>query len=641
MKLQLTHSKTEKNYEQNKYILNLKTNNFGQNKSRNSFKRKNLEIKSLSNFDEEYIQRFKYRLIEMNSVKNNKNKLYHQELINTKFPFISKKSTMSFSQKGRRKSFLLIKNLKEENNGNAKNEKKLENIYKESILEKRREELELKINKIKGIMKPLSIELANILQQIDNCKLELEIINNYNFSENNLRKIYFTKMKSNNMSIKSNEQSYRSSSLSSSIDKIKSRELDFYIKAEKIKMQNYKLIEMDKLSEFNIKKDNILNKYKSCEIELEELKNELNKIKDKLILHYHKLLFEAKDTRNEGLSWIIRAIWKLKTNVLMSYLPKFLDEKSIEFLFKYSDKLVEIEQIQKNIREKKNYLKTFGEKIERLSEKLLKYDDMKEKKFNENEKNNNLNKNEDIKRISSDKRKRLTTLRKQSKSILKDMRRKSLILTESPIRALKKFLEESPLKFNNSKNKDSETIQEMTSSEYDDETFKTSLYDTKKSFVNINTNLNKMKIKNNKIIQNLEMMLENPNYLDQLTSHLSPPNNLKIVDYENMNNFKIEDIFDSKIVKMFNEHKSLLLKLKEKKAQTEKFVKNELDRIGKCFYIEDYSGKYNTDLKTVIGALIGEDNCKLEVFRLQKEQKEYFRTIKSLRTFNLLNKKVY
>jgi hypothetical protein len=220
-------------------------------------------------------------------------------------------------------------------------------------------------------MKPLSIELANILQQIDNCKLELEIINNYNFSENNLRKIYFTKMKSNKSSIKSNEQSYRSSSLSSSIDKIKSRELDFYIKAEKIKLQNYKLIEMDKLSEFNIKKDNILNKYKSCEVELEELKNELNIIKDKLILHYHKLLFEAKDTRNEGLSWIIRAIWKLKTNVLMSYLPKFLDKKSIEFLFKYSDKLVEIEQIQKNIREKKNYLKTFGEKIERLSEKLL------------------------------------------------------------------------------------------------------------------------------------------------------------------------------------------------------------------------------------------------------------------------------
>ena len=101
------------------------------------------------------------------------------------------------------------------------------------------------------------------------------------------------------------------------------------------------------------KKENILLKYNTCESELNDLKKELNKIKDKLIIHYHKLLFEAKDTRSEGLSWIIRSIWKLKQNVLMSYMPKFLDEKSIEFLFKYSDKLVEIEQIQKNIQEKK------------------------------------------------------------------------------------------------------------------------------------------------------------------------------------------------------------------------------------------------------------------------------------------------
>ena len=149
MKFQLSHSKTEKNYGPNKYILNLKTNNLKQNKNRNAFKAKNLEIKSLSNFDEEYIQRFKYRLSEMNLKKNNKKKLLHQELINSKFPSISKNSTMSFSKKGRRKSFLLIRNLKEEKTGNSKYEKKLENIYKENILEKKREELEKKINKIK------------------------------------------------------------------------------------------------------------------------------------------------------------------------------------------------------------------------------------------------------------------------------------------------------------------------------------------------------------------------------------------------------------------------------------------------------------------------------------------------------------
>ena len=627
MKLQLSHSKTEKNYESNKYILNLNTNIYNQRKTKYSLKRKNLEIKSLSNFDEEYIQRFKYRLSEITSTKKNKN-----SVINSKFPSISKNSkTFNFSrQRARRKSTILIKNLKEEKKTGTKYENKLENIYKENFLEKKRAEIELKISKIKSLMKPLSMELANTLKKIENYKLDLEIINNFNFSENNFRKIYLSQLKSNSNSIKSDFTNRSSSLNSSNTDKIKSKELDLYIKREKAKLNNKKLIAMEKLSKFNIKRDSILSKYNSCETELHDLKKELNKIKDKLILHYHKLLFEAKDTRSEGLSWIIRALWKLKTNVLLSYLPKFLDKKSIEFLFKYSDKLVEIEQIQKKIQEKKDYLKNFGKQIERLSIKLLK-DDMKENNNYNNNDNEKKEENSDI--IYPKRKKRLKTHRPPSQLILKNMRRKKILMTESPIKALERLLSQSPKK--SDKNE-----KEKTSSDFDDETFKTSLYDTKKSLININSNFDKMKPKNNKIIQNLEMMLENPNYLDQLTNHLSPTNNLKIVDYENMNNYKIEDIYDSNLVKIFNEHKNLLIKLKEKKVEAEKFVKNELDRIGKCFYIEDYSGKYNTDLKTVVCALIGEDNSKLEVFRLQKEQKEYFRTIKNLRTFNLLNRKI-
>ena len=224
---------------------------------------------------------------------------------------------------------------------------------------------------------------------------------------------------------------------------------------------------------------------------------------------------------------------------------------------------------------------------------------MKEKKFFENEKNNKSNKDDDSIIKTPHKRKRIKTLRKPSTLVLRNMRRKSLILTESPIKAIKKLISESPKKFNGKKN--NKIMEEKTISEFSEETFKTSLYQTKTSFKDISTKLNNMKQKHNIIFQNLEMMLENPNYLDKLTSHLSPTNNIRIIDYENMKNVKIEDIYDSSLVKIFNEHKNLLLKLKEKKAQTEIFVKNELDRIGKCFCIEDYSGKYNTDLKTVSG----------------------------------------
>ena len=225
----------------------------------------------------------------------------------------------------------------------------------------------------------------------------------------------------------------------------------------------------------------------------------------------------------------------------------------------------------------------------------------------------------------------------------------------TPISALKRLLSEADFPknikqyhnidhlHNTNDNKENDTIQEdSSSSKSEEETFKTSLYAPKKPFknLNLNTYINNRRVSNNKIIQNLEMMLNNPSYLDQLTSHVTPTKKITISDFKNINNFKIENIYDSDLVKIFNEHKTILIKLNEKKIEAEKFVRNELDRIGKCFYLEDYAGKYNTNLKTVIGALIGEDNSKLEVFRQEREQKEYFKTLKNLRTFNLLNKKI-
>jgi hypothetical protein len=62
-------------------------------------------------------------------------------------------------------------------------------------------------------------------------------------------------------------------------------------------------------------------------------KFELASIKNDLIVHYHRLLHDGTDTRNEGLTWIIKAIWSLGFNILMSYLPKFLDEEGILYLF--------------------------------------------------------------------------------------------------------------------------------------------------------------------------------------------------------------------------------------------------------------------------------------------------------------------
>ena len=67
-------------------------------------------------------------------------------------------------------------------------------------------------------------------------------------------------------------------------------------------------------------------------------KDEIQQIKNALLLHYHKLLSEGRDTRKEGLIWIIKAIWALGCTVVLSYFPSFLDEELICYLFKVNKK---------------------------------------------------------------------------------------------------------------------------------------------------------------------------------------------------------------------------------------------------------------------------------------------------------------
>ena len=98
---------------------------------------------------------------------------------------------------------------------------------------------------------------------------------------------------------------------------------------------------------------------------IETIKNELKIIKNKLILHYHKILNEGLDTRSEGLIWIIKAIWNLGSNVIISNIPSYLDEISIDFLFSLAHKEYalqkmrnDIEEVRSKLRNKLNQLKT-------------------------------------------------------------------------------------------------------------------------------------------------------------------------------------------------------------------------------------------------------------------------------------------
>lgn len=154
------------------------------------------------------------------------------------------------------------------------------------------------------------------------------------------------------------------------------------------KLKNQEL--EDKLNKLNIDKKIYLEKLNILNNEISKLISLKNKKIDNLYIHYLNILKEGTDTRSEGLSWIIREIFALNKNVLMSFLPNFLDEDAIKFLFKQVKISNKIKTIEKEISKKldelnkfgvRNYAKKLTTKQTRLTEK---YSVIKNEKYNIN-----------------------------------------------------------------------------------------------------------------------------------------------------------------------------------------------------------------------------------------------------------------
>ena len=142
------------------------------------------------------------------------------------------------------------------------------------------------------------------------------------------------------------------------------------------KMLKFKSLYLAKKEQEQIKFEKI-QKIKQLRDDLNELEAEINSLnkelislreKDdiivqKLMKHFQALLFKGRDTRNEGLIWIIKAMWNLGKNVPMQFIPTFLDFKSIEFLFKLANRSIELESKKKLLNEKKKNVKIKLHKI--------------------------------------------------------------------------------------------------------------------------------------------------------------------------------------------------------------------------------------------------------------------------------------
>ena len=220
-------------------------------------------------------------------------------------------------------------------------------------------------------------KFKNIIDKIDEMNLEIQIINSKTLMEN----LKEPKTKQKETDEKSNKKkkniSKELSNITDGIDtekikQIESEEIktinnnndDIENKMNKIKnlyqmkkeTDFQKKIKFDKISRLKEELNKISQPLQKINKYLDDLRKKEKIVINKLMIHYETLLYKGEEVRNEGLIWIIKAMWNLGENVPMSFIPPFLDFHCIEFLFQYAHKSIELENTKKILNELKNRL---------------------------------------------------------------------------------------------------------------------------------------------------------------------------------------------------------------------------------------------------------------------------------------------
>ena len=267
-------------------------------------------------------------------------------------------------------------------------------IHYENYLNSILKQFNMKEKEMKQNKERLENELKTIEENINDKELNIELIKNMTFQKNVKQKI----INKYENEYKQEQNNIMLNNINNSVKTIDKKELFFienkYKDEYDLKVQKMK--EAKKLTEkkdvksilngktFKTKLSNILlgnqilSKYKSEKFakEIEQYKENKKliwedikfyshklkslhilqgKIKDKLYIHYLNILKEGNDTRDEGLSWVIAEILNLGKKVLMSYIPKYLDEKCILYLFLNAHIILKIKFLEDKINESKSH----------------------------------------------------------------------------------------------------------------------------------------------------------------------------------------------------------------------------------------------------------------------------------------------
>ena len=388
----------------NKNLLNKKllTNN---NNQENDIKIvKNLTLwdkENLNNSNENFDILYK-RLNELYIKSNDKEKI--KELEEIKYIFISIKNINSIYLSN---IYLYNNTFKYLYNLNKKKESSIIlNSFKTNILFK------------KNNINNYNINIKNIYQhnQIEQNKLYRKVINEKNQQENIFRedlikicfKIFERKNEKKNILQKLNEiykekqiEDKKLSKRKFSINEImyNNNNKNYYLnnldKDEifKLKVNKFKIIEeknntynkdlMQINNNFNKNKTNYENKLKIISYELNILKFIYNKLIHEIRNYYFKILKNGFDFRYEGLSWIVKHLLEINTNLEYFHFPKYLSHEHIDYLIENSQLILNENFLIIILKALKN-----KEKKERNIEKNLNYYNIENYYKKDNKKDN-------------------------------------------------------------------------------------------------------------------------------------------------------------------------------------------------------------------------------------------------------------
>ena len=547
----------------------------------------------------------KKKVLSMSPIKNNINRLTNQEHINSNIKENNvnniqydryRKELNRFSDSLRQLKTYFPNNteLKElEKSIGVMAPARIEHIKLENNLKDQINEIDMQEKSLRATKDILENELVNLDKKIldqqlnKEVTLELEKENNNKLMKDKLlselEKTMYPKDKENSTNNSSNNiTKLKKKTLSSSREF--QEKFDLFLKREEyLTKQKEKEIEKD-ISNKREKKKGVMTQLNGVNESLKDLHKIKNFFLNKLYEHYLNVLKEGKDTRNEGLSWVIREIFSLDKKVMLSYMPQFLDKLCIKYIFDMTHLNIKITEIENDIKKSKQEFKKIGiinKGDEYLTNKML---------IKENHQRMNINE------ITENYWEKIRKTFGDSYNFKKSIKNNHSILHKHKNKEI---------------NKENNTVENQRKS------------------VRIKTDYNLPLLSGDPNLQT-----NTKNEIGNMNKHLKEshkqnakiPDVLKIKDYAKLTTTS-GYFLNSEEIKKIQNYLSLKSQLYNLRKKKEAMKTKEMTRIFKEFQRNDYENRFNTDKTTVISALIGEDNLNSELLKQSKREKKYIEEI--------------